>query len=91
MQGGAGTCRGRGGAGGAATWEGARRRSDVSDVCVVLRVERSSRRSPSLPALSSRGGAPWGGGGVPHAQHTEPQLCRGAERGGGGMRTPEVT
>ena len=57
VQGGVGTCGGRGGG---ATWEGARRRSDVSDVCVVLRVERSSRRSPSVPALSSRGGAPWG-------------------------------
>ena len=38
--GGVGTCGGRGG-GGAVAWEGARRRSDVSDVCVVLRVERS--------------------------------------------------
>ena len=57
--GGAGTCGGRGG-GGAVTWEGARRRSDASDVCVVLRVERSLRRSSSRPALSSRGGAPWG-------------------------------
>ena len=50
----------REGGGGAVTWEGARRRSDASDVCVVLRVERSSRRSPSRPALSSSGGAPWG-------------------------------
>ena len=48
------------GGGGAATWEGAQLRSDASDVCVVLRVERSSRRSSSRPALSSRGGAPWG-------------------------------
>ena len=59
VQGGVGTCGGRGG-GGAATWGGGRRRSDPSDVCVVLRVERSSRRTPSRPALSSRGGAPWG-------------------------------
>ena len=56
--GGVGTCGGRGG-GGAVTWEGARQRSDASDVCVVLRVERSSRRSSSRPALSSRGGALW--------------------------------
>ena len=40
--GGVGTCRGRGG-GGAVAWKGARRRSDVSDVRVVLRVERSPR------------------------------------------------
>ena len=60
VQGGAGTFGGRGG-GGAATWEGARRRSDASDVCVVLGVERSSRRSPSRPALSSRGGGRRGG------------------------------
>ena len=33
----------RGGGGGAVAWEGARRRSDASDVCVVLRVERSPR------------------------------------------------
>ena len=59
MQGGVGTCGGRGG-GGAVTWEGARQRSDASDVCVVLWLERSSRRSSSQPALSSRGGAPWG-------------------------------
>ena len=39
---GVGTCGGRGG-GGAVAWEGARRRSDASDVCVVLRVERSPR------------------------------------------------
>ena len=39
--GGVGTCGGRGG--GAVAWEGARRRSDASDVCVVLRVERSPR------------------------------------------------
>ena len=32
-----------GGGGGAVAWEGARRRSDASDVCVVLRVERSPR------------------------------------------------
>ena len=32
-----------GGGGGAVAWEGARRRSDVSDVCVVLRVGRSPR------------------------------------------------
>ena len=50
VQGGVGTCGGRGG-GGAVTWEGVRRRSDSSDVCVVLRVERSSRRSSSRPAL----------------------------------------
>ena len=41
--GGVWTCGGRGGGGGAVAWEGARRRSDVSDVCVVLRVERSPR------------------------------------------------
>ena len=42
--GGVGTCGGRGGGGGGAVvWEGAWRRSDVSDVCVVLRVERSPR------------------------------------------------
>ena len=58
-QGGAGTC-GRWGGGGAATREGARRRSDISNVHVVLRVERSARRSPSRLALSSSGGAPWG-------------------------------
>ena len=29
--------------GGGVAWEGARRRSDASDVCVVLRVERSPR------------------------------------------------
>ena len=40
--GGVGTCGGRGG-GGAVAWEGARRRSDASDVCVVFRVERSPR------------------------------------------------
>ena len=40
--GGVGTCGGRGG-GGAVAWEGARRRSDVSDVCVVLRVGGSPR------------------------------------------------
>ena len=51
VQGGVGTCGGRGGGGGAVTWEGARRRSDASDVCVVLRVERRSRRSPARPAL----------------------------------------
>ena len=41
--GGVGACGGRGGGGGAVAWEGARWRSDVSDVCVVLRVERSPR------------------------------------------------
>ena len=42
--GGAGTCGGRGGGGGGGVaWEGALRRSDASDVCVVLRVERSPR------------------------------------------------
>ena len=59
VQGSVGTCGGEGG-GGAVTWEGAGRRSDASNVCLVLRVERSSRRSPSRPALSSRGGTPWG-------------------------------
>ena len=39
--GGVETCGGRGGGVGAVAWEGARRRSDASDVCVVLRVERS--------------------------------------------------
>ena len=33
----------REGGGGAVAWEGARRRNDASDVCVVLRVERSPR------------------------------------------------
>ena len=41
--GGPGDVRREGGGGGAVAWEGARRRSDVSDVCVVLRVERSPR------------------------------------------------
>ena len=41
--GGVGTCGGKGGGGGAVAREGARRRSDASDVCVVLRVERSPR------------------------------------------------
>ena len=50
VQGGVGTFGGRGG-GGAVTLEGARRRSESSDVCFVLRVERSSRRSSSRPAL----------------------------------------
>ena len=58
-------------------------------MCVVLRVERSSRRSPSLPALSSRGGCVWGGG-VPHAKHTKPQLRRGARLRGGGEVAGEV-
>ena len=40
--GGVETCGGRGGAGAVAR-DGARRRSDASDVCVVLRVERSPR------------------------------------------------
>ena len=34
---------GGGGGGGAVAWEGARGRGDVSDVCVVLRVEGSPR------------------------------------------------
>ena len=38
--GGVGTCGGRGGG---VAWEGARRRSEASDVCVVLKVERSPR------------------------------------------------
>ena len=38
-----GDVRRGGGGGGAVAWEGARRRSDVSDVCDVLRVERSQR------------------------------------------------
>ena len=38
-----GDVRREGGGGGAVAWEGARRRSDASDVCVVLRVERSPR------------------------------------------------
>ena len=73
----------REGGGGAVTWEGARQRSDASDVCGVLRVERSSRRSPSRLALSSSGGGAVGGGEVPHAEHTEPQLRRGAGSRGG--------
>ena len=56
-----GDVRWEGGGAEAVTWEGARRRSDASDVCVVLRVERSSRRSPSRPALSSKGGGRRGG------------------------------
>ena len=40
--GGVGTCGGGGGGRGGA-WEGARRGSDVSDVCVVLRAERNPR------------------------------------------------
>ena len=50
--GGVGTCGGRGG-GGAVALEGARRRSDASDVCVVLRVERS-------PPVACLGSAPLG-------------------------------
>ena len=38
-----GEVRREGGGGWAVAWEGARRRSDASDVCVVLRVERSPR------------------------------------------------
>ena len=38
-----GDVRWEGGGGGAVAWEGARRRSDASDVCVALRVERSPR------------------------------------------------
>ena len=40
-----------GGGGGAVAWEGARRRSDVSDVCVVLRVERSPRNRARVRRL----------------------------------------
>ena len=65
------------------TWEGARRRSDASDVCVVLRVERSSRRRPSRPALSSSGGAPWGEVECHMPSILKPQLCRGAGPRGG--------
>ena len=82
VQGGVGTC-GRRGGGGAVTWEGAQRRSDASDVCVVLRVERSPWRSSSRPALSSKRGGAVGGGGVPHAKQTEPRLRRGAGSRGG--------
>ena len=82
VQGGVGTCGGRGG-GRAVTWEGAQRKSDASDVCVVLRVERSSQRSPARPALSSRGGAP-------HAEQTEPQQRQGAWSRGGWEALGEV-
>ena len=82
--GGVGTCGGRGGGGGAATWEGARRRSDASDVCVVLRVERSSRRSSSRPALSSRGGAPWGEEECHMPSRLNPNCAGGPGRGAAG-------
>ena len=39
---------------------GGRRRMDASDVCVVLRVERSSVRSAALSALFSSRGVPCG-------------------------------
>ena len=82
--GGVGTCGGRGG-GGAVAWEGARRRSDASDVCVVLRVEKSSRRSSSRPALSSRGGAPWGEEGCHMPSRLNPNCV------GGPGHPPELT
>ena len=40
-------------------------------------------------AVKQRGGAV-GGGGVPHAQHAEPQLRRGARLRGGGEVVGEV-
>ena len=61
VQGSVGMCGGRGG-GGAVTWEGARRRSDASDVCVVLRVERSFGGVPPgrrCPAEGGRRGGRW--------------------------------
>ena len=65
------------------TWEGARRRSDASDVCVVLRVERSSRRSSSRLALSSRGGAPWGEEECHMPSRLNPNCVGGLGRRGG--------
>ena len=55
-----GDVRREGGGGGAVMWLGVWRRRVVSNVCVVLRVESSSVTSAALPALSSRGGVPWG-------------------------------
>ena len=48
------------GSAGADMWLGALQRMDVNDVCVVLRVERSSVRSATLSALLSSEGVPWG-------------------------------
>ena len=83
--GGVGTCGGRGG-GGAVAWEGARRRTDASDVCVVLRVGRSSLRSSSRPALSSRGGAPWGEEECHMPSRLNPNCVGGPGRGAAGRR-----
>ena len=88
--GGVGTCGGRGG-GGAVTWEGAQRRSDASDVCVVLRVERSSRRSSSRPALSSRGGASWGEEECHVPSRLNPNCVGGPGRGAAGRCSERYT
>ena len=85
-----GTCGARRG-GGAVTWEGARRRRDASDVCVVLRVERSSRRSSSRPALSSRGGAPWGEEECHMPSRLNPNCVGGLGRGAAGRCSDRYT
>ena len=54
-----GTC-GRRGEAGAETWQGAERRTDSSDVCVVMRTVRSSTRSADLSVLGKRRGVPRG-------------------------------
>ena len=88
--GGVGTCCGREG-GGAVTWEGARWRSDASNVCVVPRVERSSRRSCSRPALSSRGGASWGEEECHMPSRLNPNCVRGPGRGAAGRCSGRYT
>ena len=81
----------REGGGGAVTWEGARRRSDASDVCVVLKVERNSRRSSSRPALSSRGGAPWGEEECHMPSRLNPNCVGGPGRGAAGRWSERYT
>ena len=87
---GAGPCRVARSESGGGTWGEARRRSDVGEVCVVLRVLRSSRRSPSRLALSSRGGGPWGEVEWHMRCILNPNCVGGPGRGGGGEVAGEV-
>ena len=86
-----GDVRREGGGGGAVTWEGARRRSDARDVCVVPRVERSSRRSPSRPALSSSAGTLWGEVECHMPSILNPNCVGGPGRGAAGRRSERYT
>ena len=60
-------------------------------MCVLLRVERSSRRSPAGPALSSRGGAPWGEVECHMPSKLNPHCVGGPGRGAAGRCSERYT